>query len=107
MEQNIINIINQICEIEKKAGESKIERNLRRIKENLQEMGYTYYQPIHEKYDETRLDCDADIINNDGEGLTITEVIKPVIYKKEEDRNLMVQKAVVIVESFNANYSPD
>lgn len=65
MEQYIINIINQLWEIERKAGETKIERNIRRIKENLQEIGFFYHIPIREKYDETRLDCDADIVNTD------------------------------------------
>lgn len=98
VEQNIINIINQLCEIERKAGESKIERNLRRIKENFQEIGFFYHIPIREKYDETRIDCDADIVSANSSDLIITEVIKPVIYKKEENGNHIIQKAVVIVE---------
>lgn len=104
-----LDMINQIFEIEKKIGKieepNSIKRNLRRLKdllENLQEgIGFTYHNPIDEHYDDTRLDCDANIAGEGTENLVITEVIKPIIRVKQGGITQIVQKAVVIAQSQN------
>lgn len=98
-----IQIINQLFELEKKIVEQKdadkLERNLRRIKSSFAEIGLTYYNPIGEAYDETRTDCQASIVGPSAENLYITEVIKPIIVDRAEEKNVIVQKAIVIVEA--------
>jgi hypothetical protein len=79
--KQIINIINQVFEIEKKSGingNSNIQRNIDRIKAELVEMGYDYHNPVNEKWDETRTDCEANIAGALKNKMVITEVIKPV-----------------------------
>ncbi len=109
----IISIINQVFEIEKKVSElqesNSIQRNINKLKEILkneftgftgqEQQGFTYHDPIGEDFDETRTDCEANIAGIGTENLRITEVIKPIIRYSKGDLNLIVQKAIVIVES--------
>ncbi|HZH64756.1 MAG TPA: hypothetical protein VEY10_07660 [Flavisolibacter sp.] len=97
--KQIINIINQVFEIEKKLGApSPIQRNIDRIKAELTELGYDYHNPVNEKWDETRTDCDASVAGTLKSKMIITEVIKPVVHHKEDSRKKLVQKAIVVVE---------
>lgn len=104
-----LEMINQIFEIEKKVDKlserNSISRNISRLQdilENLQDgVGFIYHNPIDEPYDETRLDCDANIAGESAENLVITEVIKPIIRYKQGGHTRIVQKAVVIVQSKN------
>ncbi|MDB5208330.1 MAG: hypothetical protein JWR72_3405 [Flavisolibacter sp.] len=97
--KQIINIINQVFEIEKKLGAtSPIQRNLDRIKSELTDMGYEYHNPVHEKWDETRTDCEASVAGTLKSKMIITEVIKPVVHHKEDSGKKLVQKAIVVVE---------
>ena len=93
------NIINQLFEIEKKASEQDLdifERNLRRIFHELEEMGYKIVNPIGNIYDERDTSIEANILN--ATSSKITKVLKPVIYKVENDVSRLLQKGVVIVE---------
>lgn len=98
----LIRIINQIFEIEKKAHRletgSSVMRNIRRIRDSFEEMGFTYDNPIGESYDETRTDCEASISGTYLENLKITEVIKPVIRLNSDGFSQIVQRGIVIVE---------
>src|SRR5215213_10805651 len=99
--KQIINIINQVFEIEKKLQSQpsvNIQRNLERIKSELNEMGYHYHSPLHEKYDETRTDCEANIVGELKKKMTITDVIKPVVHHSEGAAKKIIQKAIVVVE---------
>ncbi len=99
--KQIVNIINQVFEIEKKlaAGSTPgIQRNIERIKAELGEIGYEYHNPLHEKWDETRTDCEANIAGTLRSKMVITEVIKPVVRCKEEGGKKIIQKAIVVVE---------
>lgn len=98
--KQIITIINQVFEIEKKLGAngSPIQRNLDRIKAELSDMGYDYHNPLHEKWDETRTDCEANITGTLKTKMMITEVIKPVVHVKESGGKKIIQKAIVVVE---------
>ena len=99
--KQILNIINQVFEIEKKTGAngaSNIQRNLERIKAELSEMGYDYQSPVHEKWDETRTDCEASVAGTLKNKMLITEVIKPVVHQKTDGVKKIIQKAIVVVE---------
>ncbi|GAB4093089.1 hypothetical protein [Flaviaesturariibacter terrae] len=94
----IVNIINQLFEIEKKTGgHPSVHRNLERIRAELQELGYSWHNPLHEKYAATRTDCEASITGTLSDGMTITEVIKPIIHSQESGNARIVQKAIVVV----------
>jgi hypothetical protein len=75
-----------------------IQRNVERIKSELGEMGYQYHSPLHEKYDLTRTDCEANIVGELRPRMVITEVIKPVVYQTEASGKKLIQKAIVVVE---------
>ena len=99
--KQIVNIINQIFEIEKKLAAnttSGLQRNIERIKAELGDMGYEFYNPLHEGWDETRTDCEANIAGTLRSRMVITEVIKPVVRQREEGGKKIVQKAIVVVE---------
>lgn len=98
----MLNLVNQVFEIDQKiqtkGDTADLSRNIDRIKNHLDELGYQYHNPINEKYTDTRTDCDASIVGDlvDNE-MYISRVIKPVVYYKDTASSI-VQKAVVIVE---------
>jgi len=106
-----LDVLNQIFDIEKKAERieerNSIHRNVRRLKEIFEEDlpifksggGLIVENPIGEKYDETRGDCEASISGEGTENLVIEEVIKPIIYFHQDGFRQIVQKGVVIVKS--------
>lgn len=92
-------IINQLFEIEKKATEQNLdifERNLNRINHELEELGYKIINPIGNQYDERDASIEANILNPNAK--KITKVLKPVIYKMQNDNYILLQKGIVIVE---------
>ncbi|MCU0352227.1 MAG: hypothetical protein MUD08_00590 [Cytophagales bacterium] len=97
-------IINQLFEIEKKVNgkpeNASIQRNIDRIKNTFEEIGLYIYNPMGESYNETRTDCEATIAGTATDDLKITSVIKPVIFEKSTVGNRIVQKGVVVVESW-------
>ncbi len=108
-----LDLVNQIFEIEKKAAQiqesNSIQRNLNKLKEILENdlggqaggepQGFIYYNPLGEDYNETRTDCEASIAGTRTDNLEIIEVIKPIIRYRKGGMNIIVQKAVVVVES--------
>jgi len=99
--RELINIINQLFEIQKKVekeGYSKIDRNLSRLSEELENLGFSIINPIGENYDDRRADYTANIIGEKSKGFVISEVIKPIVYKKEEGSIVLAQKGIVIAE---------
>jgi hypothetical protein len=119
VQQVYLDFMNQIFEIEKKSAnlkeENSIQRNLNKMKGILEEeffkgssnIGLTYHNPIGESYSETRTDCEATIAGTGVEKLEIIEVIKPIIFysyqEEEKIKKIIVQPAVVIVQSKNNN----
>ena len=117
--QAYLDFMNQIFEIEKKAAnlkeENSIQRNLNKMKGILEEeffkgsstIGLTYHNPLGESYSDTRTDCEATISGTGVENLEIVEVIKPIIFyayhENEKVIKVIVQPAVVIVQSKNIN----
>ena len=97
-----IQIINQLVEIRQKIKqenlEDKFERNFNRIFSVIEDEGYICQYPLGEKYTETRTDCEANIIGKESRNMLITQVIKPVVYKKNPEGLTIVQKGIVMVE---------
>ena len=95
-------IINQLVEIRQKIKqeklEEKFERNFIRIFSVIEDEGYICQYPLGERYTETRTDCEANIIGKETRNMAITQVIKPVIYKKNPEGLALVQKGIVMVE---------
>jgi hypothetical protein len=100
--QELLFIINQVFEIERKAGrlteKNSIGRNTQRLVEKFAELGFEVHDPIGEAYSETRTDCEASIAGDTMHNLRITDVIKPIIRQRHGGANVIVQKAVVVVE---------
>lgn len=98
---NFKEIINQIFDIEKKITNSEMERslsrNIRRIKSSLENLGIQYHNPIGEKYNDTRTDCEAMINTDNLQDMKISEVVKPIIYYQEDGQIHLLQRAVVII----------
>ncbi|MBO9204207.1 MULTISPECIES: hypothetical protein [Niastella] len=108
-----LDIVNQVFEIEKKIAQIQephsIQRNINKLKEILENdlgnqtggepQGFIYYNPLGEDYNETRTDCEASIAGTSTENLKIIEVIKPIIRYRKGGMNIIVQKAIVVVES--------
>lgn len=102
-------MLNQLFEMEQKVGKLKeqnsVQRNIDRLKdffatEALSEgQGLIFYNPIGEKFDETRTDCEATISGAGHANLEIIEVIRPIIYIKYSQTQMIAQKGIVIVQS--------
>ena len=97
-----LRMINQIFDMEKKVGKLQeshsLSRNFRRIRQDLEELGYRYHDPIGESYDETRTDCEASITGVSTQNLVISEVIKPIILFEQDGFVQIIQRGIVIVE---------
>jgi len=96
----MLNIINQIFEIEKKSKDNNLsifDRNFERIYHELEAMGYSINNPIGESYDFRDTSLDANLV---GDSLkpVITKVLKPAIFQKDDESNILLQKGIVIAE---------
>jgi hypothetical protein len=101
MNKELLNMINQLFEIQKKVekeGYSKIDRNLSRLTEEFENLGFSIINPKGESYDDRRADYAANIVGEKNKGFIISEVIKPIIYKKEGGSIILAQKGIVIAE---------
>ena len=102
-------ILNQLFELEQKTVKIKeqnsIQRNIDKLKNYFETealsdgQGLIYYNPIGEFYDVTRTDCEATISGLSHNNLEIIEVLKPIIYLKYGNSKIIIQKAIVIVQS--------
>jgi hypothetical protein len=111
--KNYLSILNQIFEIENKLGklqeQNSIQRNIDRLKDLFETevlsdgQGLVFHNPLGEAYNETRTDCEASISGSSHENLEIIEVLKPIIYAKVGNTKMVIQKAIVIVQSNNSN----
>jgi len=104
-------VLNQLFEIEQKISKiqepNSVQRNIERVKnyfetEALPEgQGLVLHNPLGEKFDETRTDCEATISGTGLDELEIVEVIRPIIYVKYGQTQMIAQKGIVIVQSTN------
>ncbi|KAA5534487.1 hypothetical protein F0919_07650 [Taibaiella lutea] len=101
--QHTLAIINQVFEIKQKLEQDnlagKFERNFNRLFSAFEEEGYTCNNPLGERYTDSRSDCTANIVGRESKNMMITQVIKPIIYQKENGALTLIQKGIVIVES--------
>lgn len=94
-------ILNQVYEIEQKSEKRELtffNRNVRRIYHEIEQLGYVLKNPLGEKYSLERTDVEANLMKEFYEGMRVSKVLKPIIYKKENDHMVLVQKGIVIVE---------
>ena len=104
-------ILNQLFEIENKVKNinelNSIQRNIDRMKDYFETdalaegQGLVYYNPLGESFNETRTDCEASISGASHENLEIIEVLKPIIYGQIGNQKMIIQKAIVIVQTKN------
>ena len=101
MDQQWLKMANLIFDLEKKVvNKTELPAMLRiydKMKGVLEEAGILLYNPEGENYAETRTDVEASISGPSTIHLRITEVIKPVVYRVESDRKILIQKGLVIV----------
>jgi hypothetical protein len=98
-------IMNQIFEIERKVAklteQSTLHRHIAKIKEYFAEFGLTYQDPTGEYYNDTRTDCDAQILAGGSGPLKIIETIKPIVRYSNAGLSRIIQRAVVIAQAEN------
>ena len=93
------NIINQVFEIKNKTekqGVDVISRNLKRLYDEFETMGYKIIDPIGKVYDERDTSITANIINDNA--THISKVLKPIIFEFDGEQYKLIQKGIVIVE---------
>ena len=93
-----IKMANLVFELEKKLEPaSPLDRTKNKMKSVLEEANIYIYNPIGEKYSETRTDLEANISGTSTNDLHITDVVKPVIYTSNSSKKELLQKGIVIV----------
>jgi hypothetical protein len=96
--KQIIEIVNQLhlleAKVEKEGHTASYGRHLQRMKQAINDMGFSYHSPDDEKYIETRTDVEATLTGELTDNMVITQVIKPIIIQD----NQIVQAGIVIVE---------
>lgn len=104
----ILQVLNNVCDIERKlalGGDSlNARRNTERIKEAFDSLQIFYEDPMGQAFDETRTDLEASITGAGTEDLEVVEVIKPIVRVHFGDRShsRVVQKGIVVVQSKTA-----
>ena len=97
----MLNIINQVFEIEQKLkarGENPVERNLKRIYYELEEIGYKVIDPVNRPYKETDTDIEASVSGEFRDNMRVSRVLKPIIYRTADSATELIQKGIVLVE---------
>lgn len=101
MDKLTLSLINQLFEIERKLAAKNVDvvdRNLDRIKHDLEGSGIKIIDPTGEKYEETRTDCQANIVGELGKNMVITRTMKPIIIENGPGGMQLIQRGTVIVE---------
>lgn len=104
---NYIALVNQVFEIERKLSKlndaGTVPRNIDKIRSLLSEAGLTYHDPTGEIYNDTRTDCEAQVLSEGTGQKVITETIKPIVRLANDGFTRIVQKAIVLVEDNSHN----
>lgn len=99
----MLQVLNNVCEIERKIGSNaelaSLRRNLDRIKDAFESTKLFYQDPMGEVFDETRSDVEASISGTGTENLVVVEVIKPIIRLGDAAFSRVVQRGIVIVQT--------
>ncbi|WGD35235.1 hypothetical protein [Olleya sp. YS] len=97
----MLEIINQIFSIQLKSDKENLtlfNRNIDRIHHEFETLGYHIINPIGQTYRNEMTDVEANITGDFSGRMKIIKVLKPVVYKKTNEENTLVQKGIVIVE---------
>lgn len=92
-------IINQIYEMQRKATDNNLnlfDRNFERLNFEFENMGFHIMIPLNQSFDDSDISIEATVVSQNLN--IITKVIKPTIYKKDNDNFTLIQKGIVIVE---------
>jgi molecular chaperone GrpE (heat shock protein) len=102
--KSILLLINNVFEIQKKIETTddalNIGRNLVKLSEALEEQGLTYENPIGQEFNQTRTDLEATISGEGTENLIVVDVLKPIIRMGNSNNSVVIQKGIVIVQTF-------
>ncbi|MEH6535875.1 MAG: hypothetical protein V7719_05745 [Psychroserpens sp.] len=97
----MIEIINQVFALDlklKKENNDSLNRYIDRICHEFEAMGFQIVNPIGQAYRNEMTDVEANILGDLNRKSKITKVLKPVIYKVENNETRLLQKGIVIVE---------
>jgi hypothetical protein len=104
--KHFFQIANQIFDVSRKlskdAPPESIRRNIDKIENLIEMIGFEVEDPMGQYFDETRNDLDASISGSVTENLKVIEVIKPIIRQRFQSgllsaSSIVVQKGVVVV----------
>ncbi|WP_298903109.1 hypothetical protein [uncultured Psychroserpens sp.] len=94
-------IINQVFALDlkmKKENNDSVKRYVDRIYHEFESMGFQIVNPIGQSYRNEMTDVEANILGNLNKNSKITKVLKPVVYRIENNETRLLQKGIVIVE---------
>lgn len=98
-----LQVLNNVCDIERKLAINgdplNARRNVERIKEAFESQQIFYEDPMGQLFSETRTDLEASITGTGTENLKVVEVIKPIVRWGDRSFSRVVQKGIVVVES--------
>ncbi len=98
-----LQVLNNLCDIERKLATSgdplNARRNVERIKEAFETQQVFYEDPMGQDFNETRADLEASISGSDAENLRVVEVIKPIVRCGTRSLSRVVQKGIVVVQA--------
>lgn len=106
-----LSALGQLYELQRKLNKLEavdpLLRNIDKMKDAFEQMGYRIEDPLGQAYNETRVDLEASIAGSSTEDLVVTEVIKPIIRYVVRDSSgeytKIIQRGVVVVETRNKN----
>ncbi len=95
-----IKMANLVFELEKKAARTEsgpaLQRTIARMQQVLEEAGLLILNPLGETFSETRTDVEATLVGALHDKLSITEVLKPIVYLHEDGKKKLLQRGVVL-----------
>jgi len=107
----VLGVLNNVYDLERKIDAKddglNIRRNVDRIKEILEGESIFYEDPMGQGFTETRTDVEATICGEGAENLRVVEVIKPIIRCGNKNFSVVIQKGIVVVESFATRLDGD
>src|SRR4051812_48010881 len=96
--KSILVALNQVYEIEQKLKKSGdvggVQRNITKIKDAFEDLGFSCEDPMGQLFKETRTDLEATISGTGAENLIVVEVIKPIIRAMLRDETGEFSKVV-------------
>ena len=94
-------IINQVFAIEQRSKKENVDsfnRNIKRIYHEFETLGFKVINPLGQVYKNEMTDVEANIVGDITNKMKIIKVLKPIIYKTENEHTILIQKGIVVVE---------